>query len=143
LKTGCFELLIVAGDAVLVEEGALRREGGSLGGGDHRATKGRNSTQQQNLDHAGPSRKLSRWSGGVKKPSRAGSTPYLSDVRFGSYGNSALFWAVSGPAFPDWKAFCDDIGSEKAIVGPIVTAKKPVQAPWDAKSFIPWVILFR
>ena len=57
-----------------------------------------------------------------------GRIDYLSDVRFGSYGNSALFWAVSGLAFPDWKAFSDDIGSEKAIVGPIVTAKKPVQA---------------
>jgi hypothetical protein len=43
LKTAGFELLIVAEDAVLIEDGALRGESGRLGGRDRRANE-RNST---------------------------------------------------------------------------------------------------
>jgi hypothetical protein len=50
LKTGGFELLIVAGDAILIENGALRGESGRLGGRDHDA-KARNRTQNENPDH--------------------------------------------------------------------------------------------
>jgi hypothetical protein len=50
LKTGGFELLIVAGDAILVENAALRGESGRLGVRNRRAIA-RNSTQNQNPDH--------------------------------------------------------------------------------------------
>jgi hypothetical protein len=49
LKSGCSELLIVAGDAVLIEDGALRLQG-SLGWSDRRKHEP-NSDENQSPDH--------------------------------------------------------------------------------------------